>query len=100
MKRFRVLMNGSNFLLLLDGKVRRVGFFVTRFVLAPDHEQAELAAVEMLQADSVLRRARNARDDPPVLYVEEVEEAYGIQEQNGTQPGFAFYDDEEDSFND
>lgn len=53
----------------------RLGFYQHVGVDASDPEAAELEAVRIVQEESDLRTVtRNPRDDPPVLYVEEIDE--------------------------
>lgn len=91
MSKYRVLLNGRNFLLNLDGRARKLGFYATRFVDAHDAEGAEKAAVDLLREDATLKgEVLNSRDDPPMLYADEVEEVGGpgADERGG---GFSWY---------
>ncbi|HJP95836.1 MAG TPA: hypothetical protein VJ843_00535 [Candidatus Saccharimonadales bacterium] len=91
-RKYRVLINGENFLLNIDGRVQRMGFYTTRFVEAKDAEQAEAIAVELIKRDTKLSETvLNKRGDSPMLHAEEVEEV----EESGAQLGYAFYSEEE-----
>lgn len=93
-RRFRVLVNGQNFLLNQDGIAQKTGFYTTRFVEAQDVEQAEAIAVELIKNDTKLSGIiLNQGGDTPILYVEEIEEVKQLQQQIG----YAFYSEEEDS---
>jgi hypothetical protein len=93
-KKYRVLINGQNFLLTIDGKARKSGFYTTRLVEAQDAKEAEIAAVELIKSDSKLKDiALNERGDSPMLYVEEVEEVKKLR----PALGYAFYSEEEDA---
>jgi len=75
MASYRALIEGKNFLLSLDGKVARHGFFQTVFVGATDPATAESEALSKVKGDETLKaQTQNATDDPPVLYVESLEE--------------------------
>jgi hypothetical protein len=88
MKKYRVLINGRNFILDMEGDTRPAGFYTTRFVEAANPEDAELAAVDAVRQDEDLRaRVRNPPDDPPMLYAEEIEEVGALVEARG----FTFY---------
>lgn len=89
---YRVLINGVNFLLEVDGVLGRHGFYTTRWVEAPDPEAAEATAIQLFRAEAGLReRLHNTADDRPALYVEQVEEAASLQ----SAQGLAFYPEEE-----
>ena len=75
MATYRALIEGKNFLLSVDGNLTRHGFFQTVFVGAPDPATAESEALKSVRGDEALRvQTQNALDDPPILYVESVEE--------------------------
>ena len=75
MRKFRVFIEGRNFLIAgPDGEAKH-GFYTARFVEAPDSEAAEEIAIEQLQGrDSLHEMVRNHDDDPPMLYATEIEE--------------------------
>jgi hypothetical protein len=96
MSRYRVLINGENFLLNFDGRPRKSGFYVTRFVDAADSEDAENAAVASLRDDAALKGlVLNSRDDPPTLYADEVEELEAYDPDENVDTGFSWYTDGE-----
>jgi hypothetical protein len=49
MKKYKVFVHGQNFLLNLDGKAEKVGFYTTRFVEANDDNEAEENAISTLR---------------------------------------------------
>ncbi len=73
---------------------KRMGFYTTRIIEAPDAEAAELAAVEMLRGDERLRGNVNDPSDSPVLHAEEVSE---IADADPSLPnaGYAFFEHDE-----
>ena len=95
MKNFRVFVRGQNFLINLDDRDQKVGFYTTRYVEAPNEEAAEYAVMDMLRGDPKLAKGvLNDKSDPPVMFAEEVEE---IDSFAGVKiPGFAFYPDEKE----
>jgi hypothetical protein len=96
MSKYRVLMNGENFLLNFDGRPQKLGFYVTRFVDAADAEGAECAAVALLREDAALKGlVLNGRDDPPVLNADEVEEVEECDAEEHVDTGFSWYTDGE-----
>jgi hypothetical protein len=62
MPAYRVMINGRNFLLNVEGKRRRMGFYQTVFVEAADPHQAEEKAVGIVKSNSELREMAN-RDE-------------------------------------
>ena len=92
MSKYRVLLNGQNFLLNFDGLPQKLGFYVTRFVDAADDEEAEKAAVALLRDDASLKGlVLNGRDDPPMLYADEVEELAAYDPEEHVNTGFSWY---------
>jgi hypothetical protein len=95
MSRYRVLVRGANFFLELEGERRRFGFYATRFVRASGPEEAEAKAVELVRDDEQFRgNVLNETDDPPMLYVEEVERLGPLRGLGGANAGFTFYREE------
>jgi hypothetical protein len=76
----------------MDGTPARMGFYTTRFVEAPDPAQAEYAAVDVLRKERKLE-SLNERDDPPRVFVDEVEEVSAADVPAVVQ-GFVFFPDE------
>ena len=97
MKRYRVLINGTNFQMPFELperilKLRRMGFHTMVFVTAPSPQKAEFRAVAVLQRDKNLCAAiRNAKDDPPKLFVEEIHEIESFRGCRRPRSGLAFY---------
>ena len=78
MPAYRALVVGRNFLLALDGKPRRHGFYQTVFVQSSDPAEAEAAALRAVKDDTELKRmAQNAAGGPPMLYVDALYELEG-----------------------
>jgi hypothetical protein len=81
MKRWMVVLHGTNALLRRDGADVRGGFYVHRVVSAPDEESAaRLAVQEVFEDETVLDRLVNSEDDPAVLRADQVQEvAAGVE---------------------
>lgn len=95
MNKYKVMLNGRNFQIPLEGTVQRVGFYTTRFVEANDPEQAELRAVALVKSDEELRTAvRNKPDDPPTIHLEEVVEVVDFEGVQVPGAGYSFYAEE------
>ncbi len=83
-KCYKVLLQGENFLLDMDGNKQKYGFFTTRWVQAGHPSEAEALALQELHNDKKLKgMAYNAADDPPVLRVDEWEEVDALQPATG-----------------
>ena len=93
MPHYRVQLKGLNFWLKIDDKPKRVGFFTTRFVEAPDEDEAELKAVKLLGDDPKLHGALNERGDPPEIVIEEIDQVRADQVAPVLQ-GYSFFIDE------
>jgi hypothetical protein len=71
---FAVMLRGENFVVDLDGKPTRLGFFTTRYVRAPTPEAAEFAAVARVKKDKQLTYSVQRDTSPlPMLYAERIE---------------------------
>ncbi|MEW6127167.1 MAG: hypothetical protein AB1757_09020 [Acidobacteriota bacterium] len=92
MQKFRVLINGENFLIEVEDKLQKMGFFVTRIIEAASMEEAEILAIDLLKQDARLKAiVRNQSDDPPMLYIEEKEEIQSGDLNNINNTGFSWY---------
>ena len=88
-------MRGQNFLLKLDGKAGKVGFYTTRFVEAPNDHEAEANAISTLRNDPLLRGGvLNEKSDAPMLFTEEIVELDSFDGLILPGTGFSFYADD------
>jgi len=94
-KMFKVLVKGNNCLIRVDGKPpRKFGFYTTAFVEAPNAEQAETIAVELLQNDPKLSKAcENDTSDPPVIKVESIDEIASFDGSKLPRTGLALFEE-------
>lgn len=91
---YRVLVNGRNFLIESDGSLRKLGFFVTRYVSAADEQNAESDVIAALRSDVWLRDiTKNDESDPPMLFTEEIVPVVGDDLQHGEASGYSWYDE-------
>ena len=96
MSKYRVLLNGENFLLNFNGQLQKLGFYVSRVVDAQNPGEAELAAVNLVREDSRLKgNVLNELDDPPMLYAEEIEEIEESDSEENVNTGFSWFTDGE-----
>jgi len=97
MKRWGVLVNGTNFRMNVEGdsgaeRVRRVGFYTAVYLTAPTERAAERKAMGLLRRDPALRASvRNAPDDPPVMFTEKIRELSSFKGCKRPRTGFVFY---------
>lgn len=93
MKHFRALVRGEHFRIDLSGERRHLGFFVTRFVAAADADLVRAVALQAVRTDEKpVPLVLNDDDDPPRLFVDELEEVSAVDVPD-VEPGFAFFDD-------
>lgn len=92
MPNYQVLINGQNFLIDVDGRIERHGFFTVRFIEATDAAAAENQAVEMIREAEPLRElVRNTPDDPPIMDVTQIVELECLDGTEDQEPGFIWY---------
>ncbi len=93
MPNYRVKVSGHNIILDMDNELGRYWFEVTRFVNAPDVDEAKRRALELVTSSPQMATGlSNPPDNPPRFAVESAEEFEGAMPER--QPGFAFYPDE------
>jgi hypothetical protein len=81
----------------VSGVQRYMGFFVTRFVEAATPDLARTSAIAAVRADAKLDGLiLNDDDDPPKLFVDEVEEVSRLDVPD-VEPGFVLFKDEAQS---
>jgi len=93
MKKYRLILEGRNFIMDMGEGAKKMGFFTTRFVKAHDLETAEKMAVERIKSDPSLKGViSDDKSDPPMIYLDQYSEI-GWFEFMRRQPGvgFTFY---------
>lgn len=93
MRKYIVRLEGRNFLIqnLDTARPRKLGFFTTRLVEAPDSESAEVCAIDLARMElASLQVVLNDSADPPTIKVDEMWE---VEQFDGEPPGkgFTFY---------
>ena len=96
MKKFRVLINGTNLILGQENKEKdiREGFYTTRWVEAIDSKEAEIMVNDLIW-DELKSRVFNGPSDPPKMNVEEIDELEEFGNHLVPGEGFTFYLEEE-----
>ena len=93
-KKYKISVNGKNFLLKIDGKAKKMGFYTTLYLEAADPRSADFAAADLLRADPKLRRqVLNPLDDQPFLVADEIVEVQSFDGCQLPRTGFVFYDE-------
>jgi hypothetical protein len=94
MPHYRVMINGRNFLVAMDRRVAKQGFYTVRFVEASDPTVAEYAAVQMIRETRRLHDlVRNASEDPPLMDVTSIDEVEILPPIEEREPGFVWYEE-------
>ena len=71
MKKYRLLINGRNVLLDLDGKPQKHGFYQNFFIEAENTKQAELLVNARILRDKKFEEIiLNSDNDPPIIHLE------------------------------
>lgn len=89
---YRVLLRGENFLVALDGKAQKLGFYATRSVRAQDSGGAERLAVDLIREDHQLGAVLNQPSDPPKIFAEEIDRV--LHASGDAASGFTFFPEE------
>ena len=98
MKRFEVKLHGKNFLLNLDGDLKKFGFYATKFVKAENPQEAEKMAIILIHQNPNLRdTVFNENADRPTINLEEIKEVNPLKFfAKKSTTGFSFYPEEEE----
>lgn len=89
---YRIMVEGNGCLVEIDGTMKRLGFYATRFIKAPDETVACARAMDSVRAD-LGPWLRNPPEFSPVLAIHSIDEAGRVR----SSPGFVWYPDEEGS---
>lgn len=88
---FKCLIHGENFPGILIGEVREVGFYTTRFVEAPNPEQAEILALARIRDEPKLQKTKDLiPGERAKVYFDEIEEV-PREDVPEIQEGFSWY---------
>lgn len=93
MGRFKILVEGRNCLLDVDGISKKCGFFTTRMVNARDAQDSVRAVSELIRKE-LIRVALNDAADPPTMEVAELSEV-GEFDEDPPRGGFTWYVEDE-----
>jgi hypothetical protein len=96
MKKYRVMLEGRNFLLDMEGSVEKYGFFTTRYVEAENPEQAEIKAVQLIREDQSLKVAAKNEGSKPLIYLDSIVELESFEGVRLPGTGYSFFPDDLD----
>ena len=94
MPKYRLLMKGTNFLIEINGVTRKHGFYQTLFLESESTEIAEEQAVDIIRNSDLRDLVNNESDDPPIVYLDEVEEVHTFDGIGALIQGRAYYLDD------
>jgi hypothetical protein len=96
-RKWAVVMNGRNFLMAMDGKRGKFGFYQTFFLEADTPKDAEMTVVGEMRKDDDLRAVTlNPKDDPPTLHLDDLKELANFDGVKRMVTGKAFYSEEDE----
>jgi hypothetical protein len=92
MRKYRLLMNGRNYLIHSDGKPKKHGFFQDLYLEADNPRQAEALAVARIRFNKELKDAAlNRQDDPWVVYLDTIWELDNFNDVGKLESDRTFY---------
>ncbi|UCG78321.1 MAG: hypothetical protein JSV21_00335 [Nitrospirota bacterium] len=92
MKKYKIILNGQNFIMKTAEGSEKCGFYTTKYVEAENYTEAEKAAVESVRNDDELKKGvLNERDNQPLIYIEKIEELESFDHLKALGEGYAFY---------
>jgi hypothetical protein len=96
MARYRIRVEGRNLVLASQPDALRSGFVTTRMIEASSAEEAGEQAMQAIWDDAGLRgQLANDEEDPPLLYLSEVEETPAGDSIPPDELGYAFFEEPE-----
>ena len=90
MKKYRVLIEGKNFLVKIESKIELHGFFTTRFIEARHETEAEKIALDLIR-DELKDVVLNERSDPPMMYIDKIDELISFGDNLVPGAGFTWF---------
>jgi len=96
MKKFKVIIEGRNFKILIEEEIKKCGFFTTRFVKVDSLNLVENEAFSMIRKE-LKGIVLNKLDDPPTLFIDQLNEISSFEKNQAPGTGFTWYlEDEKD----
>jgi hypothetical protein len=95
MNRYKILLNGRNFLINTKNELKTLGFYTTRIVEAVSEDESAIFALDILKNDKeLIDMTKNKESNPPMLYVDEISLINDLTDAEDF--GFSFYGESND----
>ena len=95
MKKYKVLLQGENFEIMVENKNQNCGFYTTRIVKASSEKEAEEIAINLIKNDnSLIEMTIKASQYTPRIFLEDIEYAPWWKRVGGR--GYTFFPMEEE----
>jgi len=95
MRKYCVTINGQNYLIQIDGDVKRMGFFKTYYLEAECPQDAENLAVQRIIDDPRWDgMIHNAQDDRPTMHLHRLGEVETFEDVPSLETGYVYYPEE------
>ena len=92
MNKYRVFVEGKNFIVKIENKIDRYGFFTTRFIEAKHAQDAEKISLDLIR-DELKDVVLNEKPDPPMLYINEIDELESFGDHLVPGKGFTWFEE-------
>lgn len=92
MRKYKILINGKNFFIILNGSLTKCGFYTTRYTEADNPEEAEHKVMNMLRSEEKIKDiVKNDKNDPPIMYADEISGIEAFDNTNSVKMGLSWY---------
>ncbi len=88
--KYKVFIEGKNFIIRSDDGVDTLGFYATRFIKAYSVSKAEQKSMDLIRKE-LKGIVLNEKDDPPILFIEEIDELESFGEYPVPGTGFTWF---------
>jgi len=95
MQKYKILAEGKNFLVNVNGMPEKMGFFTTRFLEASDQEEAQRMTLEVIR-NQLQGVVLNAQSDPPTLIIDTVQKLDEFGDHHVPGSGFSWFLEEQE----
>lgn len=90
MKKYRILVEGTDILMKIDDQLHTVGFFTTRFITGKHATDAGEQTLHLIK-EELSEITVNTDLNPPVLRIEEIQELHSFAGVDIPGKGLIFY---------
>lgn len=89
-RKYVVMVRGENFLVQIDGKPQKCGFYTTRYVTASEPKAAFRVATSLIR-QKLQNKVLNDPEDNPSMYMEQAKEINSFFWQKFRVMGFSWF---------